>query len=81
MLKIVTEPERALASHAQRQLREAWRNDERHVASHNIIPRGVPIHATRYPIFCDDCGNTYWSRDPFADHVGCPGAGKVRAGF
>jgi len=45
------------------------------------VPQGIAFHTAHYPILCDDCGSTYWSRDPYASHLRCPGGAKQRAGF
>jgi hypothetical protein len=36
-----------------------------------VIPIGVAIHTVRYPLICDDCGETYWSRDEYGSHIKC----------
>lgn len=47
-----------------------------------INPRGVAVHMTLHPIKCDDCGETYWSRDEYGSHISCKGPRpKQAAGF
>lgn len=47
-----------------------------------IMPRGIPYHTSVYPLRCDDCDKTFWSKDSYGVHIGCKGApDKKIAGF
>lgn len=46
-----------------------------------IIPRGVPYHSTLYPLRCEDCGKTHWSKDEYGPHLGCKGMPDKQTGF
>lgn len=48
--------------------------------SYEPRPRGIAVHTVLYAQRCDDCGQTYWSRDSWGSHVGCQGL-KKGAGF
>ena len=65
-----------LAQHA----RELITRLERETLGSQIKPRGIPYHATKFPIECDDCGKTFWASDPYASHLGCRGLSRS-AGF
>lgn len=46
------------------------------VYPHLAVPKGVAHHSAQYPLMCDDCGETYWSRDQYGSHIGCRGERK-----
>lgn len=78
-VKLVFGLERSrIADHAQKlliaQVKFDWKNP------HNVIPLGIPAHAVRYPVVCDECGMTFWANDPYAWHRKCS-AKKNATGF
>jgi hypothetical protein len=54
-------------------------NNEKH-NNFDPKPRGVAHTLAVMPVLCDDCGCTFWARDPYASHIGCRGFRKG-AGF
>lgn len=68
--------------HARKTLRAQQRAEDHPRNAGSIVPRGVPIHQAHYPDTCAECGQVYWSPDPYAPHMYCPGTPpKHRAGF
>ena len=41
---------------------------------------GIPKHTARFPVVCDDCGETFWANDPYSVHSKCS-KGHNRVGF
>ena len=58
-----------ISEHAVRVIEARKRNEDRHPL--HAIPIGVAAHLTRYPIVCDDCGETFWAADQYASHAKC----------
>jgi hypothetical protein len=48
-------------------------------STHSPMPRGIAVHLARYPLACEDCGETYWSKDAYGTHMGCRGEPKKQA--
>lgn len=69
----------AISDHAQSMLKAMEKDSIRHPLAY-MAPKGVAYHTAQNPIFCDDCGETYWARDQYAAHVGCR-KGKGKTGF
>jgi hypothetical protein len=67
-------------SHAQAYFRARREMNMRRPHVDNMDLYGIAQHTTRYPIICDDCGETYWANDPYAEHIKCR-KGKAKAGF
>jgi len=66
--------------HAKKFFRAKREREMRHPDPANMELYGIAGHTTRYPIICDDCGETYWASDPYAAHPRCR-KGKDRVGF
>lgn len=78
-LRIIFGTTRAeLEEHAKEHLLSQRAYDKKN--PHRVQPRGVPYHLTQYPLLCDDCGETYWSRDEYGAHLKC-NKGKGATGF
>lgn len=43
---------------------------------HDVRPIGIAHYRAQFPIECEECGLTFWARDPFASHRGCKGEQK-----
>jgi len=67
-IKIIIDPDYGHETLAQRQLR---RQEEVRFQRGDFYPPGLPLHATRYPNTCDDCGENYWTIEPWAAHRSC----------
>ena len=80
-MKIIVGQNRSdIEEHAKKVLRAIAAYELRHPRAENIVPRGIPTHAARFPVVCDDCGDTFWANDPYASHRKCS-KGRERIGF
>jgi hypothetical protein len=71
-----------LSEHAQRLLKAQEEADHHPRNAHNVKPRGIAVPMAQYPDTCTECGQIYWSTDPYASHLHCPGSPpKQKAGF
>lgn len=80
-LRVVFGEERGVVADHAKSLLKALAKSEMQFPS-RAKPRGIAHHTAHFPILCDDCGQTFWSRDEFGSHLGCKGAPKsFGAGF
>lgn len=66
------------ARHAKNLIRAIQRYQDKQVTEPK--PKDVPNHMAQHPLICDDCGETYWSRDQWGSHITCKGV-KKEIGF
>lgn len=71
---------RSHAEHAQMMVRKIEALQERS-PHHHPRPKGIALHQAVYPSLCEDCGETYWSREEWTNHIGCRGVRTKGAGF
>lgn len=69
-----------IPAHARKVIRALDAEDERH-PNRYTKPRGIPRHLAKFPVTCDECGETFWANDEYASHARCKGGDKPRVGF
>lgn len=62
--------------HARRVLTKIEKQESDPQYPRNAVPMGIAQHLAQYPLFCNDCGLTYWSQDEYGSHIGCRGPTK-----
>lgn len=67
----------AIAEHARKYFEARDKSNERY--PDEMRPKGIAYHTARFPIVCEDCGETYWANDPYTAHTKC--GSTRRAGF
>jgi formylmethanofuran dehydrogenase subunit E len=65
---------------------KAWFEHKRYVNHKNpsvydVDLYGIAQHTARFPVICDDCGETFWANDPYATHSKCSKGRESRVGF
>ena len=68
-----------LAAHAKAVQKACEARDHKPDAR-EVKPKGVAAHLAKFPVLCDDCGETFWANDQWANHTGCRGV-KRGTGF
>ncbi len=74
-MRIITDAEGVSSEDHAKKIVQAIRQHEltpRH-SPRDIMPIGISKYQAHFPIMCDDCGETYWSRDEYGSHLGCKG--------
>lgn len=68
-----------IAEHAKKVLKAIDAYEERY--PRHAPAKGISNHLAQFAKLCDDCGNTYWSRDEYGMHIGCKGFVQKKTGF
>lgn len=80
-LKIIVHSHLSQAEeHAKEWFTVRRRQQMKHPNVNDVDLHGISQYSVRYPNICDDCGQTFWANDPYAEHARCP-KGRSKMGF